>query len=341
MAKMEKGVKITDVARIAGVSSATVSRVIHQNGRVSEDTRIKVEEVVGKLSYTSRRRIKREPQERIFLLLSGDVVNPFFAEVIHGIQKELDLQKSVLSIMQITIDTIPLIHAVQQMNPLGIVLTGAAPFPELLKWREKSKTPLVVVNYRNIQPRVSCILVDFKDAYYRATRHLINLGHRRIGYVGVLGSSEITKARLQGYEAALAEANIPIRPEYMITMPPEPYIHGGFQATGNLLALPHGEQPTAIITYNDFFAIGVMHAVRMHGLRVPEDVSVIGCDDIPMAAYANPPLTTIELPKNRIGRLAVSMLEQMANEPPEQVGNFSLMESPVVIRESTAPNTHG
>jgi LacI family repressor for deo operon, udp, cdd, tsx, nupC, and nupG len=331
--------KILDVARIAGVSTATVSRVIHNNGRVNEDTRLRVEEAVARLGYQSRREPKKDTLERVVLLLSGDVVNPFFAEVIRGVQTEMDLQRSMLNIAQISTDHTQLMRTVSQMSPLGVILTGAAPFPELLAWREESQTPLVVVNYRCIQPGVSCILVDFKDTYSRATRHLINLGHRRIGYVGISGASEITQARLQGYEAALVEANIPFRPELCITMSSESHIHGGFQAASNFLALPADERPTAVLSYNDFFAMGIMHAVRVHGLRVPEDVSVIGCDDIPMAAYANPPLTTIGLPKYRIGKLAVSMLLQMLQDSPEQVGNFTLMESPLVIRESTGPNT--
>jgi len=339
MSQDNQPIKISDVARIAGVSTATVSRVIHKNGHVNEDTRMRVEETVMRLGYQSRREPKKDALEKVILLLSGDVVNPFFAEVIRGAQTEIDLQRNVLNIAQISTDHTQLTRAVSQMAPIGVILTGAAPFPELLAWRDETKTPLVVVNYRCIQAGVSCILVDFKDTYLRATRHLIDLGHRRIGYVGISGSSEISQARLQGYEAALAEANIPFRPELYITMPPEPHIHGGFQAASSFLALPVDERPTAVLTYNDFFAMGVMHAVRVHGLRVPEDVSVIGCDDIPMAAYANPPLTTIGLPKYRIGKLAVSMLLQMLQDPPEQVGNFTLMESPLVIRESTGPNT--
>jgi DNA-binding LacI/PurR family transcriptional regulator len=314
--------KILDVARIAGVSSATVSRVIHNNGHVNEDTRLRVEEAVARLGYQSRRASQKDPSEKVVLLLSG----------------EMDIQQSVLNIAQISTDHTRLIRAVSQIKPMGIILTGAAPFPELLAWCEETRTPMVVVNYRCIQPRVSCILTDFKDAYIRATRHLINLGHRRIGYVGISSTSEITQARLQGFEMALAEADIPSRPEFYITLPADPSIHGGFQAASNFLALPPEERPTAVLTYNDFFAMGVMHAVRVHGLHVPEDVSVIGCDDIPMAAYANPPLTTISLPKYRIGKLAVSMLLQMAQDPPEQVGKFTLLESPLVIRESTAPN---
>ena len=102
------------------------------------------------------------------------------------------------------------------------------------------------------------------------------------------------------------------------------------------LWLPPEVRPTAVLSFNDLFALGVMHAVQAHGMRVPEDVSVIGCDDIPMAAYAYPPLTTIGLPKYLIGQLAVSTLLKMQQDPPDKVGSFTLMESRLIIRESTA-----
>ena len=334
--------KISDVARAAGVSIATVSRVIHNTGPVSGDTRRRVEEVVQALGYqarrTPRKAVSESTAEKLVLLFTGDIVNPFFAEVIRGTQEEIDLQKNALSIMQLSTDRAKLIQAASQLPVMGIILTGSAPFPELLAWREESEIPMVVINYRINQPGISCILVDFRDAYARATRHLINLGHTRIGYVDDNGGSEIGQARLQGYKSALAEAGIPFRQELYTTMPADTHhVYGGFQAASNLLALPPDERPTAVLSFNDLFALGVMHAVRAHGMCVPEDISVIGCDDVPMAAYAYPPLTTISQPKYRIGKLAVSTLLKMRQDPSHQSGSFMLMESPLIIRESTAP----
>ncbi|MBN1428547.1 MAG: LacI family DNA-binding transcriptional regulator [Anaerolineae bacterium] len=326
---------ISDVARMAGVSIATVSRVIHNNGVVSEETRLRVREAVEHLGYQSRRTPKKLPAEKIVLLLSGDVVNPFFAEIIRGTQEEIDLQKNVLNIIQISTDHKQLIRTISRLPASGVILTGTYPFSELLEWREEAGIPLVVINHRINQPGVSCIAVDFRDAYIRATRHLIDLGHTRIGYVDVNGGSEICQARLQGYLDALDESGIPFRQPLYTSLPAETHVYGGFQAAGNLLTLPPDEQPTAVITFNDLFALGVMHAARAHGLRVPEDVSVVGCDDIPMATYAYPPLTTIGQPKYRIGKLAVSTLLQMCQDASDQAGSYTLMESPLIIREST------
>jgi LacI family transcriptional regulator len=269
------------------------------------------------------------------LLLSGDVVNPFFAEIIRGTQEEVDLQRSVLSIIQISTDHEQLIRTISQLPAVGVILTGTSPFDELLAWREDIKIPLVVINYRITQAGVSCIAVDFRDAYSRATRHLISLGHTRIGYVDVNGGSEISRARLQGHIDTLDEADIPYNQALYTSLPADTHVYGGFQAASSLLSLPLAERPTAVLAFNDLFALGVLHAVRAHGLRVPDDISVVGCDDIPMAAHSFPPLTTIGQPKYRIGKLAVSTLLQMCQDAPDQVGSYTLMESPLIIREST------
>jgi LacI family repressor for deo operon, udp, cdd, tsx, nupC, and nupG len=329
--------KISDVARIAGVSTATVSRVIHANGFVSEETRKRVEEAVEQLGYQARRAPRQFSPEKIVLLLTGDIVNPFFAEVIRGAQDEIISQKCAMNIMQLSTDHTKIIQSASQLSATGVIITGSYPFPELFAWREMYKVPLVVINYRINQPGIGCIMVDFKDAFARATRHLINLGHTRIGYVDATGGSEISQARLNGYKTALSEASIPFRQELYTAIPADTDVYGGFQAASNLLALAAEDRPTAILGFNDSFSLGVMHAVRAHGWRVPDDISVIGCDDVPMAAYANPPLTTVSLPKYRIGKLAVATLLQMCQDPPDTLGTYTLMESPLVIRESTAP----
>jgi DNA-binding LacI/PurR family transcriptional regulator len=330
-------VKISDVARIAGVSTATVSRVIHDNGFVSESTRKRVEMTVEQLGYQIRRSPRQPASEKSFLLITGNIVNPFFAEVINGAQEEIVLHRRAMNVIQLSTDHTKIIQAASQCAPAGVILTGSYPFPELLEWREANQFPMVVINYRINQPGISCITVDFKDAYARATNHLIDLGHTRIGYVDALGNSEISQARLHGYKTALAEASIPFRSELYTAISADAHFYGGFQAASNLLALPPEERPTAILGFNDMFALGVMHSVRDHGLRVPDDISVIGCDDVPMAAYAFPPLTTVGQPKYRIGKLAVSTLLQMSQDQPEQMGTYTLMESPLIIRESTAP----
>jgi LacI family repressor for deo operon, udp, cdd, tsx, nupC, and nupG len=339
---------MSEIADLAGVSIATVSRVLHNTNTVSEEARKQVEDAIQTLGYQIRRRPKQSlpkaATEKIVLLFTTDIVNPFFAEVIRGTQEEIELQdqpKHALNIMHLSNDHERLIQVARQMSASGIILTGAYPFPELIRFQQEGQIPLIVINYRITGTRISSIIVDFKDAYFRATRHLIDLGHRRIGFVDDTAHSEIGVARLEGYQNALFEAGISYHQELYTSIPADTRINGGFQAASNLLALPLNERPTAILAFNDLFALGVMHSIRAHGLRVPEDVSVIGCDDVPMAAYYYPPLTTISQPKYRIGKLAISTLLKMEQDPPEKMGSFTLMESPLIIRESTARCSEG
>lgn len=339
MTKDQKDLKIADVARVAGVSSASVSRVIHNTSPVSEDIRRRVEAAVQRLGYQARRTPKKSIAEGVILLLTGNMSNPFFTEIIRGAQEEIDRQQGVLSLMQLSPNRQQLVKAASSLPVTGIILAGASPFPELLAWREAGKLPLLVLNRRITQPGISCITVDFEDAYARATRYLINLGHTRIGYVDVASHSGTSQTRLGAFKNVLVEAGIPFRPELYASVGIDPYVHTGFQAASNLLALPVEERPTAILAFNDLLALGIIHAVRTHGLRVPEDISVIGCDDIPMATYAYPPLTTINQPKYEMGKLAVATVRKMAQESQEQTGSFTLMESTLIIRASTVPCT--
>jgi LacI family transcriptional regulator len=116
-----------------------------------------------------------------------------------------------------------------------------------------------------------------------------------------------------------------------------PDVDGGFKAMSALLALPPENRPTAVIAYNDLMALGILHAVRTHHLRVPEDISVIGIDNIAMAAHSNPPLTTISTPKHRLGRMAMQQLRRMIAGQPSAGEGYTLVECSLVIRESTAP----
>ncbi len=165
-------------------------------------------------------------------------------------------------------------------------------------------------------------------------QYLLSLGHRRIAYIGGPVSSESSQNRHRGIELALAGAGLSLRPDWRLAAFPNS--EGGFQAMSNLLATSAAEPPTAVLAYNDLMALGVLHAIRNQGLRVPEDISVIGFDDIPMAAYANPPLTTISQPKYRMGRLAVQLLRTMRRTDQMPNEGQVLLESPLMIRESTA-----
>jgi DNA-binding LacI/PurR family transcriptional regulator len=330
---------IADIAREAGVSTVTVSRVLHNTGPVSTELRERIESSLSSLGYTPRSSAKKISGGTI-AVLTGDLLNPFFPEIIRGIQEEADNYGLILTLYNLTDHAHRQQQLLQKLGRLsidGVIVMGTTLFPELLSWREQHKVPLVVLNRRIQQPNVHCILVDYEKAFYRATQHLLGFHHSRIGYLGPARSSEVAQARRRGLSAALEEAGLTLRPEWCPIVPPGGDTVGGFQAMRSLLELPVADRPTGVLAFNDLVAFGALHAVRVSRMRVPEDMSVIGVDDITVAAHAFPPLTTIGLPKYQMGKLAVQTLNEMRDGDVTNMGGCTVLESPLIVRESTGP----
>ncbi len=330
---------ILDVARQAGVSSATVSRVLNGTAPVREDVRVRVLNASTNLGYEhSPHRSTKAALTNAVALLIPDILNPFFSEIVRGVQDE-----SADEFMPLLLDIAEDVEREHQYFRLmttlpvcGVIVCGSRiAAEELAVAVGRQKTPIVVLNRTVRQPNVACLIVDFQTATYHATGHLLNLNHMRIAYLAGPAQSEASQARRRGIESAMHEARLTLPPELIPVSFPN--VDGGFQAMSALLALPAAERPTAVIAYNDLMAMGALHAIRAHRLRVPEDISVIGIDDIAMAAHTNPPLTTVAQPKYRMGRLAMITLRNMIEGQPPPEDGYTLMESPLIVRESTAP----
>ena len=338
---------LLDVARHAGVSPATVSRVLNNTARVRASVRERVLASVMALDYESPSASSHKLllRQNAIALIIPDILNPYFTEIVRGVQDEacgdrlLPLLLDTAQDPQREKDVLRILTA-QPVSGI-IACESRLSSQELSAICSHLRTPMVIFN-RNIRlPNVACILVDLKNATYRATRHLIDLNHTRIAYLFGPSKSETSLARRQGIEAALAEAGLALRPEWCPSSFPD--VDGGFQAMSALLSLSSANRPTAVIAYNDLMALGILHAVRAHGLKVPEDISVIGIDDISMSAHANPPLTTLSPPKHRMGRMAMQILSHMIEGHPPPEEGYTLIECPLVVRESTTPpvNTNG
>jgi LacI family transcriptional regulator len=329
---------LMDVAQQAGVSPATVSRVLNGTAPVSDDVRTRVLNATARLHYEHIPRSTKTTLSNAVALLIPDILNPFFAEIVRGVQDE-----SADEFMPLLLDTAEdtqreqqYFHLLTTLPICGVIVCGSRIAAEdLVTAVSGQKTPIVVINRSIRHPNVASLVVDFQSATYRAIGHLLNLNHTRIAYLAGPGTSEPSVARRRGVETALAEANLHLRPELCPTSFPS--VDGGFQAMSAVLALPAAERPTAVIAYNDMMALGALHAIRAYHFRVPEDISVIGIDDIAMAAHTNPPLTTIAQPKYRMGRMALKTLRRMIQGQPPPEEGYTLMESPLIVRESTAP----
>ncbi len=330
--------KLLDVARHAQVSPATVSRVIHSTAPVRENARARVLASMSALGYESKQ-FKPVAFRNVVAVLIPDLLNPFFAEMVRGVQD----QATANGMMILLIDSTEDAQREEQLlrmslaKPIDGIVVGASRLSDdaLIAFRERHGVPMVVLNRNIAHPAIPCILVDFENATYRAARHLLTLNHTRLAYLAGPAASAASQSRRRGIETALKEAGLDLRDERCPASFPN--VDGAFQAMSALLALPESERPTAVIAYNDVMALGALHAIRAHRLRVPEDISVVGFDDIAMAAHANPPLTTIAQPKYRMGKLAMLMLEQMISGQSIPGDGYTLLESPLIVRESTAP----
>jgi DNA-binding LacI/PurR family transcriptional regulator len=313
---------------------------LNNTARVREHVRERVLASAKALGYqaTSSTSTVLLRQNAIALIIP-DILNPYFTEIVRGVQDEA----SADHLMPLVLDTAEdpqreheFLRMLANQPVCGIIVCGSRiPSDDLLAICGRIHTPIIIINRTLRLPNVACMIVDLKNATYRAARHLLDLNHIRIAFLSGPGQSETSLVRKSGIELALAEAGLALKPEWCPASFPD--VDGGFQAMSALLTLPLENRPTAVIAYNDLMALGVLHAVRSQGLRVPEDISVIGIDNIAMTAHSNPPLTTIFTPKHRMGRTAVQLLRRMMQGPPPPGDGYTLLECPLVVRESTAP----
>ena len=333
---------LVDIAQHANVSPATVSRVLNNTAPVRENVRTRVLNSLTTLGYEPpTARSTYSVLRNTIALIIPDILNPYFPEVVRGVQDEAGLDGFLPLLLDCAEDPQrerQYIRMLASQSVSGVIVCGSrSPIDDLIAIRARHTVPMVLLNRSIHHPEIACVLADHENATYRATHHLLDQHHKRIAYLPGPATSEASQGRRRGIERALKEAGLTLRDEWCPVSFPN--TNGGFQAMSALLALPPDKRPTAVIAYNDIMALGVLHAIRVQHLRVPEDISVIGTDDIAIAAHANPPLTTIAQPKYRMGRLAMQILRRMIEGTPPPEDGYTLVESSLVIRESTAPAT--
>jgi len=300
-------VTMKDVARLAGVSTATVSRILNSPDAGRPETRRRVAAAVKKLGYEpnlSARNLRINRTATIIVVLP-DINNPFFSFIVRGIEDVAHEQG--FSVLLCNTDN-DLERELQYTKIIGrrgadgaIFLTARVSSPHILKMAERVP---VVLACEYIDGAVSQVSIDNVGAAMDATRHLIQLGHRRIAYVNGPPDVILSRDRLRGYTLALQQAGLPVLEE--LIAPGTFYLESGVEAARRLLGLP--EPPTAVFCANDEMAIGFIRAAEAMGRRVPGDVAVVGFDDIRFAAFYRPALTTVAQPMYEIGRRAAQLL---------------------------------
>jgi LacI family transcriptional regulator len=306
-----KSSKITihDVAKESGVSYSTVSRVLNGFEFVKEETRTKVLASAEKLGYVAnvQARSLAGGKTRIIGLLVPGLDNGYIGEIVRGIDEEIARFNYDLMLYTTRRRVGSEMHYVKTIsNGLsdGIILVVPLFDREYLESLRAHNFPYVVVD--QVDPQYHSSMVDATNwqGAYDATRYLIELGHRRIGFIKGLEAIQSAADRLAGYKAALADYHLPY--DETIVVEGDFFTPSGYNTARQLIRkVP---RPTAIFAANDLMALGAMQAIQEQGLSIPQDISVVGFDDIPQASTVHPRLTTVRQPLEQMGRIAVNLL---------------------------------
>lgn len=331
-------VSIKDIARVTNVSYSTVSRALNNSPRVKPATRKEIQRVAAEMGYfpsAIARSLVTRRTNTIGVVVTT-ITDLFFAEVIRGIEEQAVTvgYSVILTNSECQPDReLAAIQALRSRRVDGIILVAACADRErkerLLRSTE-TNLPIVIINNVHAEHIGYSIETDNLAGGQEATRHLIDLGHQRIAHISGPPGEWDGVERQQGYEQALRSAGLPVDPALIVRGDNRPA--GGLAAAQQLLALP--APPTAIFCYNDTTALGVMRAIHAADRRIPEDISIVGFDDIALASYFEPPLTTIAQPKREMGAKAVQMVLDLIEGV--EVADC-VLPSRLVVRQSTAP----
>jgi DNA-binding LacI/PurR family transcriptional regulator len=339
-------ITVKDIAKKAGVSHSTVSRALHDSSLIADETIERIKQIANEMSYSpsaAARALKTNRSQVLGVVLSN-IDDPFFSEILQGI--ESGVQGSGYSLFIAAAHREPkreheIVQAMVEHRVDGVIICSTTFSGEQSGQLLQYGVPMVVVNNQAAEDFRYSIYHDDVDGSRQVARHLIELGHRRIAYLGNFLSGRTTQDRLAGLRLEMESNGLTIPAEYIHEAAggnPE----NGIEASRYFLDLP--QRPTAIVCFNDMLAIGMLKGLHQIGVRVPDEISVTGFDNIIFSAYTNPPLTTLDQPKQFIGTEAARLLLELlsstnASQNSEQQ-NVRILKGKLLVRASTAaPNS--
>ena len=316
-----------DVAKLAGVSRATVSYVLNDQTRgrvpISEDTRQRVLEAVAELDYVpdARAQALRSGSTKTIGLIIPDIQNPHFWEVANGVEQEANAAGYHILLSSIPPENVKAEEIFKNLSHRRI--DGLIMIPSFIYHSEeaqktlaslmKRRVPIVgmMADFGNMNFGIDRVISDYRETTLEVMNHLLSLQHRRIGLIYGIAVPELGNDRLSAYRESLEAAGLPIDPELIIECGPT--IEDSYNATRKLLEIP--SRPTALLALNDTLAVGALRAIKDLNMDVPQDVSLFGYDDIPLAKYLVPRLSTASKDGGRTGREATRLLLARLQEP--------------------------
>jgi DNA-binding LacI/PurR family transcriptional regulator len=338
-------VSIEDIAREAGVSHSTVSRALRDSTLISVEVRKRIQELAREMGYTPNaiaQSLQTRQTSTIGLVVTS-IADPFWGDVMKGVEEVA--RASGFSVFLSASHNDPaqemaIIETFRRRRVDGILVAASRITGNYQKRLDHLQAPTVLINSQaeSEAKLLHWVAVDDHKGAQLAIEHLLQLGHRSIGYIGTSNRPRSNRQRLLGYQSTLAAADVLSRDEWIVISPGNEASHEEDVAAGRT-SLPQllDAGVTAIFCYNDVIATGVLIACRELGVRVPGELSIIGFDNIEMASYVTPPLTTIHQPKIEMGRLATQvMLDLLHNRP----GQNYVLPPTLIERASTAPLAH-
>ncbi|MCC7353110.1 MAG: LacI family DNA-binding transcriptional regulator [Anaerolineae bacterium] len=336
---VEHSITIQEVAKRAGVSQTTVSRVLNNKDEITAETRARVIRAIEQLGYVPNpiaRGLVTNHTAMIGFVVS-DITNPFLADVARGILHTAASHHYSLSIFMTENEPQREVQAIRflisrRVDGLIVTPRESDEGNRLILNMAAHGHPFVLIGRHVSHPRVSTVSTSTAAGAYKATSYLLSLGHRRIAHIQASPRMGYGRGKLRGYTEALQEYGLQVDPDLIVAS--DFSIEDGQRASERLLRL--STPPTAIFATNDLTAIGAIMAIEAAGLRIPEDLSVVGFDDIIFARSTRPPLTTVSQPALKIGEAAAETLLQMIRTPNMPTQEM-ILDCDLVIRQSTSP----
>lgn len=326
-----------ELAKLAGVSSATVSRVINGSDLVRPATAEKVRRVIDELKFVPNGSATTLKQGRSssYGLIIPDITNPFFPEFIRSFESILVGKKQDMLMATTDLHASRMqqtIHRMLVRQVEGVALLASEIETGPIETLIRNRVPLVTLDRRLVGPGLSDVSVHYQSGMAQTIEHLAKLGHKKIAYVGAAAGLTISDHREQAFRNAVQKAGLKVNPQFI--RPGNYRISGGETAMLELLRL--AERPTAVVGANDLTAIGALRVLHRENLSVPDDISIVGFDDIELCDMFFPPLSTMRLPRHELAETFVTALESAAQEP-HAVGVQYSVKTSLVIRSSTGP----
>lgn len=326
---------IGQIARRANVSTATVSRTLNQSGAVRPETARKVWRVAAELNYypNSHARALVSGRSRMLGLIVSDITNPFFPELVRAFEALAMQHQYDLILTSTDYQTARMTLCVRRMLERkvdGVAIMTSEMDVSLIKELSRRGVPLVFMDVGQVGPRMSHVSIDYANGIRQAVDHVVSLGHKRIAFIS--GPLDLHSARTRRQAFIEGMRSHKLSPDRRLIREGTHTAEGGQQAMAALLRL--SKRPTAVVCSNDWTAIGALRAINAAGLRVPEDVSLVGFDDIPLVSYTNPPLTTVRMAAADVGTTAFDALFRLIGGDRLE-GDVYQVPTRLVMREST------